>query len=191
MVIVAKISVRTWMMSITNYQEDGGDRPGVKRHCGRSYQAEVWKSPSKVSGRRRPLCQGGHDNNQSALGIYWILMLKWWLILYKAFLLSEACFDQGEFDVIKGLLENYPIMVEAKRKIDRVGFPTTSLNLSNLTTTTMKGCEYEIFKVIDICGPTPKGTGLQNMREAIIESKWKYDVSTEDKQVCVLSLSEN
>ena len=41
-----------------------------------------------------------------------------------------------------------------------------------------------IFKVIDICGPTPKGTGLQNMREAIIESKWKYDVSTEDKQVC-------
>ena len=93
--------------------------------------------------------------------------------------------------MIKGLLENYPIMVEAKRKIDRVGFPTTSLNLSNLTTTTMKGCEYEIFKVIDICGPTPKGTGLQNMREAIIESKWKYDVSTEDKQVCVLSLSEN
>ena len=43
--------------------------------------------------------------------------------------LSEACFVQGEFDVIKGLLENYPIMVEAKRKIDRVGFPTTSLNL--------------------------------------------------------------
>ena len=41
-----------------------------------------------------------------------------------------------------------------------------------------------MFKVIDICGPTPKGTGLQNMREAIIESKWKYDVSTEDKQVC-------
>ena len=24
------------------------------------------------------------------------------------------------------------------------------------------------------------------MREAIIESKWKYDVSTEDKQVCIL-----
>ena len=37
--------------------------------------------------------------------------------------------------------------------------------------------------MIDICGPTPKGTGLQNMREAIIESKWKYDVSPEDKQV--------
>ena len=58
--------------------------------------------------------------------------------------------------MIKELVEKYPAMVEAKRKIDRV---------------------------IDICGPTPKGTGLQNMREAIIESKWKYDVSTEDKQV--------
>jgi len=65
-------------------------------------------------------------------------------------------FVKGEFDVIKELLEKNPIMVEAKRKIDRV---------------------------IDICGPTPKGTGLQNMREAIIESKWKYDVSPEDKQV--------
>ena len=28
--------------------------------------------------------------------------------------------------MIKGLLENYPIMVEAKRKIDRVGFPISS-----------------------------------------------------------------
>merc|ERR1711988_1154195 len=35
----------------------------------------------------------------------------------------------------------------------------------------------------DICGPTPKGTGLQNMRESIIETKWKYDVASEDKQV--------
>ena len=41
--------------------------------------------------------------------------------------------------------------------------------------------------MIDICGPTPKGTGLQNMREAIIESKWKYDVSPEDKQVLLKS----
>ena len=41
MVIEAKISVRTRKMNLTNYQEDGGDRPGVKRHCGRSYQAEV------------------------------------------------------------------------------------------------------------------------------------------------------
>ena len=65
-------------------------------------------------------------------------------------------FVKGEFDVIKELLVKYPAMVEGKRKIDRV---------------------------IDICGPQPKGTGLQNMRESIIETKWKYDVSPEDKQL--------
>ena len=65
-------------------------------------------------------------------------------------------FIKGEFDVIKELLEKFPPAVEGKRKIDRV---------------------------IDICGPTPKGTGIQNMRECIIETKWKYDVASEDKQV--------
>ena len=38
-------------------------------------------------------------------------------------------------------------------------------------------------RVIDICGGAPKGTGLQNLRECIIETKWKYDVAPEDKQV--------
>ena len=65
-------------------------------------------------------------------------------------------FIKGEFDVIKELLEKYPKMIEGKKKIDRV---------------------------IDICGPVPKGTGLQNLRWCIIETKWKYDVATEDKQV--------
>ena len=65
-------------------------------------------------------------------------------------------FIKGEFDVIKELLEKYPETKEGKRKIDRV---------------------------IDVCGPQPKGTGLQNLRECIIETKWKYDVATEDKQV--------
>jgi len=65
-------------------------------------------------------------------------------------------FIKGEFDVIKELLEKVPLTVEGKRKIDRV---------------------------IDICGPHPKGTGIQNLRECIIETKWKYDVATEDKQV--------
>ena len=27
------------------------------------------------------------------------------------------------------------------------------------------------------------GTGIQNLRECIIETKWKYDVASEDKQV--------
>jgi len=65
-------------------------------------------------------------------------------------------FIKGEFDVIKELLEKLPEAVEGKRKVDRI---------------------------IDICGPTPKGTGLQNLRECIIETKWKYDVAPEEKQV--------
>eukprot|EP00090_Calanus_glacialis_P007964 TRINITY_DN16343_c0_g1_i1.p1 TRINITY_DN16343_c0_g1~~TRINITY_DN16343_c0_g1_i1.p1 ORF type:complete len:528 (-),score=123.39 TRINITY_DN16343_c0_g1_i1:295-1878(-) len=65
-------------------------------------------------------------------------------------------FIKGEFDVIKELLEKFPSTVEGKKKIDRV---------------------------LDICGPTPKGTGLQNLRECVIETKWKYDVASEDKQV--------
>jgi len=69
---------------------------------------------------------------------------------------DEDPFIKGEFDVVKELLEKVPEAVEGKRKVDRI---------------------------IDICGPTPKGTGLQNLRECIIETKWKYDVAPEDKQV--------
>jgi len=70
-------------------------------------------------------------------------------------------FIKGEFDVIKELLEAYPGTIEGKKKIDRV---------------------------LDICGPSPKGTGLQNLRECVIETKWKYDVASEDKQVAWKSL---
>jgi len=73
-------------------------------------------------------------------------------------------FIKGEFDVIKELLEKVPSTVQGKKKIDRV---------------------------IDICGPQPKGTGLQNLRECIIETKWKYDVATEDKQVAWKALILN
>ena len=43
---------------------------------------------------------------------------------------DEDPFLKGEFDVIKELLEKFPACVEGKKKIDRV---------------------------IDVCGPTPKG----------------------------------
>merc|ERR1719228_2157068 len=36
--------------------------------------------------------------------------------------------------------------------------------------------------MIDICGTPPEGTGMQNLRKAIIQMKYKYDASTEDKQ---------
>merc|ERR1711881_723160 len=65
-------------------------------------------------------------------------------------------FIKGEFDVIKELLEKFPEAVEGKRKVDRI---------------------------IDICGTTPKGNGLKNLRECIIETKWKYDVAPEEMQV--------
>ena len=38
-------------------------------------------------------------------------------------------------------------------------------------------------RIINLCGPGPRGTGLQNLREAIIQTKWKYDLAMEDKQV--------
>merc|ERR1719481_2486265 len=65
-------------------------------------------------------------------------------------------FMRGEFDVVKELLEKHPEMVAAKMLAD---------------------------KMIDICGVPPEGTGLQNLRKAVIEMKYKYDGSTEDKQV--------
>ena len=65
---------------------------------------------------------------------------------------------RGEFDVIKELLARLPGASQAKLKIDRL---------------------------IDLCGPAEKGTGIQNLRECIIQTKWKYDVAPEDKQVRV------
>jgi len=73
-------------------------------------------------------------------------------------------FIKGEFDVIKELLEKVPECKEGKRKIDRV---------------------------IDICGGAPKGNGLQNLRECVIETKWKYDVAPEEKQVVWKSMILN
>lgn len=63
---------------------------------------------------------------------------------------------KGEFEVIKELLSKLPEAVEGKKRVDRI---------------------------IDLCGPAPKGSGLQNLRECIIETKWKYDVAPEDRQV--------
>ena len=57
--------------------------------------------------------------------------------------------------MIKELLATEPTAAEGKKKIDHV---------------------------IDVCGPAPKGNGLQNLRECIIETKWKYDVAPEEKQ---------
>ena len=64
-------------------------------------------------------------------------------------------FLRGEFDVIKQLLEKFPETQAGKTLAD---------------------------KMIDINGPPPEGFGLQNLRKSIIQMKYKYDASTEDKQ---------
>ena len=63
--------------------------------------------------------------------------------------------QDGEFEVIKQLLTVLPGAEEGKRKIDII---------------------------MDKCGPPPRGVGIQNLRECIIETKWKFDVAAEDKQ---------
>jgi len=45
--------------------------------------------------------------------------------------------------------------------------------------------------IIDKCAPPPKGTGIQNLRECIIETKWKYDVAPEDKQIAFKTMIIN
>merc|ERR1712088_707932 len=69
---------------------------------------------------------------------------------------EEDPLAKGEFEVIKQLVGSTAGAGEAKRKMDII---------------------------IDKCSPPPKGTGIQNLRECIIETKWKYDVAPEDKQL--------
>ena len=63
---------------------------------------------------------------------------------------------RGEFELIKELAGGSSDAAEAKRKIDII---------------------------IDKCGPPPRGGGIQNLRECIVETKWKYDVAPEDRQL--------
>merc|ERR1739844_245893 len=65
-------------------------------------------------------------------------------------------FMRGEFEVIKQLLEKLPQTKAGKVLADRM---------------------------IDICGTPPEGSGMQNLRKCIIQMKYKYDASTEDKQI--------
>jgi len=77
---------------------------------------------------------------------------------------EEDPYTAGNYDVIKQLCNTSQDAVEAKKKIDII---------------------------IDKCGPPPKGIGIQNLRECIIQTKWKYDVAAEDKQVAYKEMIVN
>jgi len=64
--------------------------------------------------------------------------------------------QMGEFEVIKELIAAFPQAKMAKAQVD---------------------------KLIDIASPPPSGTGVENLRECIIESKMTFDVSSDDWQV--------
>ena len=63
--------------------------------------------------------------------------------------------QMGEFEVIKELLAAYPDAKIAKAQVD---------------------------KLVDLASPPPRGTGVENIRECIIESKMTFDVSADDWQ---------
>merc|ERR1712123_524035 len=63
--------------------------------------------------------------------------------------------QMGEFEVIKELLAAFPAAKIAKAQVD---------------------------KLIDLAAPPPRGTGVENIRECIIESKMTFDVSSDDWQ---------
>merc|ERR1712168_602463 len=64
----------------------------------------------------------------------------------------------GEFEVILELIEAYKENNQAKI------------------------AKAQVDKLIDLAAPPPKGTGVQNIRECIIESKMTFDVSADDWQ---------
>jgi len=63
--------------------------------------------------------------------------------------------QMGEFEVIKELMAAYPAAKIAKAQVD---------------------------KLVDLAAPPPRGTGVENIRECIIESKMTFDVSADDWQ---------
>ena len=46
-----------------------------------------------------------------------------------------------------------------------------------------KNSMFQVDKLIDLAAPPPKGTGVQNIRECIIESKMTFDVSADEWQL--------
>ena len=112
---------------------------------------------------------------------------------------------KGEFMVMLELMQDLPGAKEGKEKVNicRQGQDSWPRNnialrlifvqylLSKYQSQTLRSSldifdnftNHQVDRIINLCGPGPRGTGLQNLREAIIQTKWKYDLAMEDKQV--------
>merc|ERR1712045_108423 len=95
--------------------------------------------------------------------------------------------------VVACLIKELQITSELRKMedIDLVSKSTVDDLIHQKFESPLPKCQDDNDPVIDICGTFPKGTGIQNLRECIIETKWKYDVATEDKQVAWKALILN
>lgn len=82
----------------------------------------------------------------------------------------------GEFEVIMELMAAFPEqckMAKAQVKL-----------MSCIVNNTLQFSTFmQVDKLIDIASPPPRGTGVQNLREIILENKMTYDVSSDEWQI--------
>ena len=93
---------------------------------------------------------------------------------------------KGEFMVMLELMQELPGAKEGKEKVKVYVNNITKSVLIPMISSFKKRWYFanqKVDRIINLCGPGPRGTGLQNLREAIIQTKWKYDLAMEDKQV--------
>merc|ERR1711915_679166 len=103
--------------------------------------------------------------------------------------LPEECFDI----IVKALVEENPAKTQCIFS-SQLGKGRTTFGMVvactvkaiQMSTKLNKMVETGIVladKMIDICGVPPEGTGIQNLRKCIIQTKYKYDAATEDRQI--------
>merc|ERR1719435_715093 len=84
--------------------------------------------------------------------------------------LPEECFDI----IVKALAEENPAKTQC--------IFSSQLGKGRTTFGMVIAATVKADKMIDICGVPPEGTGIQNLRKCIIQTKYKYDAATEDRQ---------
>ena len=104
----------------------------------------------------------------------------------------------GEFEVILELLEKYKEGDVGKIAKAQVNILVSLLHFIYIIIQNLKKVrlniqkmiiiiiptliELQVDKLIDLAAPPPKGTGVQNIRECIIQDKMTFDVSADEWQ---------